>query len=95
MPGPVDPDRPSGLSPWRDLRVGFQCVQTVAICIDRFDEAVPDLRVCGHPSGLQSTLCTLHLYRAVFTSLTDATLGMSGWLDLTQRELAPRKKRQA
>ena len=95
MPGPVAPDRPSSISPGRDLRIGFQCVHTVAICLDRFDEAVPDLRGCGHPAGLQRSLGTLHLYRAAFTSLTDATLGMSGWLDLTQRGLAPRKKRQA
>ena len=79
MPGPVDPDRPSGLSPERDLCVGFQCVKTVAICIDRFDEAVPDFRVYGHPSGLQSSLCTLHMFCSVLgTSSTHATLGTSG-----------------
>jgi len=96
MPGPVDPDRPSGLSPGRDLCVGFQCVQTVAICIDRFDEAVPDFRVYGHPSGLQSSLCTLHTFCSVLdTSSTYATLGTSGWLNLTRWGLAPHKKRQA
>src|SRR5215813_520030 len=31
----------------------------------------------------------------IVTSSTAATLGMSGWLDLAQRGLAPRKKRQA
>lgn len=30
-----------------------------------------------------------------FTSLTTATLGMGGWLVLTQRGLAPLQKRQA
>jgi len=29
------------------------------------------------------------------TSSTTATLGMSGWLDLTQLELAPNQKHQA
>ena len=59
-------------------------------------EAVPDFRVCGHPSGLQSTLCTLHLIRSVSsTSSTDATLGTGGWLNLTWQGLAPCKKRQA
>jgi hypothetical protein len=96
MPGPVDPDRPSGLSPGRDLCIGFQCVQTVAVCIHPLHEAVPDFRVCGHPSGLQSSLCTLHMFCSVLgTSSTHATLGTSGWLILTRWGLAPHKKRQA
>ena len=96
MPGPEDPDRPSDILPERCLCIGFQCVQTVAICIDRFDEAVPDFRVCGHPSGLQSSLCTLHMFCSVFcTSSTHATLGTSGWLILTRWGLAPHKKRHA
>jgi hypothetical protein len=96
MPGPVDPDRPSSLSPGRDLCVGFQCVKTVAICVHPLHEAVPDFRVCGHPSGLQSSLCTLHMFCSVVcTSSTHATLGTSGWLDLTRWGLAPHKKRQA
>ena len=90
------PTDPPSLSPGRDLCIGFQCVQTVAICIDRFDEAVPDFRVCGHPSGLQSSLCTLHMFCSVLgTSSTHATLGTSGWLILTRWGLAPHKKRQA
>jgi len=46
----------------------------------RFDEAVPDFRMGGHPSGRQSSLCTLHLFCSVVcTSSTHATLGTSGW----------------
>ena len=89
----------------RSHRTGFRYVNGVAnrvlpACADNFDlGAVPALGDCGLPYGLQSSLCTLRLCRSVPTSFTDATLGMSGWLDLTQRGLAlsgsPRKKRQA
>ena len=37
--------------------------------------------------------CVVRLY--IFTSFTVATLGMSGWLNLTQQGLSPCKKRQA
>jgi hypothetical protein len=52
---------------------------------------------CGLPYGLRDALCTLQLLRSAFhrASSTVATLGLSGWLDLAQRGLAPRKKRQA
>ena len=54
-------------------------------------------RVCGHPYGLQGSLCTLHLYcsTAKAVSATGATLDMGGWLILTQPGLSPSKKRQA
>jgi hypothetical protein len=61
MPGPEDPDSPSGISPSRCLCVGCRCVKTVAVCIDSHNEAVPDFRGCGHPSGLQRSLGTLHM----------------------------------
>jgi hypothetical protein len=60
------------------------------------DEAVSSLRECGLPCGLRASLCTLQLTCSAFTSsVAVATLGMSGWLDLTQQGLSPCKKRQA
>ena len=91
----VDPDRPSGRSPTRVLCVGCWCVQTIAVCISRDHGAVSSFRECGLSYGLRGALCTLHLARSVFTSSTGATLGRSGWLDLTPQGLAPCKKRQA
>ena len=127
-----DPDRPSGISPSRDLRtmfvfsvgclvsrqchmissiitssrflcIGFQDVNTVAVCIYAFDEAEIASGRCVRPSGLQDSLCTLHLFvhdrSSVHTStplsVTDATLDTGGWLTLTRLGLAPGKKRQA
>ena len=57
--------------------------------------AVSSFGECGLSCGLRGALCTLHLCRSVVTSSTGATLGISGWLDLTQQGLAPCKKRQA
>jgi hypothetical protein len=91
----VDPDRPSGRSPKRVLCVGFWSVQTIAVCMSRANGAVSSFRECGLPYGLRGALCTLHLCRSACTSFTDATLGRSGWLDLTPQGLAPCKKRQA
>jgi hypothetical protein len=45
--------------PCRLLR--FQDVNTVAVCIYAFYEAEIASGWCGHPSGLQDSLCTLHL----------------------------------
>src|SRR6266849_3413360 len=80
MPGPADPDRPSSLSPNRCLCLGFRCVKTVAVCLDSLHEAVPDFRVCGHPSGLQSSLCTLHLVCSGLTLLLSKCNTRYGWL---------------
>src|SRR5262245_31699214 len=91
----VDPDRPSGSSPKRFLCVGFWSVKTIAVCMSRDNGAVSSFRECGLPYGLRGALCTLHLCRSACTSFTDATLGRSGWLDLTPQGLAPCKKRQA
>ncbi|MGB6606232.1 MAG: hypothetical protein WBF28_00250 [Atribacterota bacterium] len=41
----------------------------------------------GLPYGLSVSLCKLHLMVTHF----DATLGMGGWLDLTQQGLSPCK----
>jgi hypothetical protein len=43
-------------------------------------EAVPDFRVCGHPSDLQSSLCTLHLIRSGLTLLLSKCNTRYGWL---------------
>jgi len=91
----VDPDRPSGRSPKRFLCVGFWSVNTIAVCISRDNGAVSSFGECGLSCGLRGALCTLHLVRSVFTSSTGATLGRSGWLDLTPQGLSPCKKRQA
>jgi len=91
----VDPDRPSGSSPRRFLCVGFWSVQTIAVCMSRDNGAVSSFGECGLSCGLRGALCTLHLACSVFTSSTGATLGRSGWLDLTPQGLAPCKKRQA
>ena len=45
-------------------------------------------RKYGLPYGLSVSRCTLHLMVTHF----DATLGMGGWLDLTQQGLSPCKK---
>ena len=82
-------------------RVGFRNVNGVAnrvlpTCVDNFDlGAVPAFRDCDLPYGLQSSLCTLRLCRSAFTSFINATLGTSGWLNLTRQGLPPCKKRQA
>jgi len=53
------------------------------------DEAVLfTFRKYGLPYGLSVSRCTLHLMVTHF----DATLGMGGWLDLTQQGLSPCKK---
>jgi hypothetical protein len=98
-----DPDRPSGVSPNRRLRVGFRLVNNVATCSDAFNEAHFASGWCGHPSGLQHTLSTLH--RCCSPVLADpfpnhrsassARLDRGGWLALAPRGLSPRQKRQA
>ena len=79
----------------RFLCIGFWCVKTIAVYMSRDNGAVSSFRERGLPCGLRGALCTLHLCRSASASSTDATLGMSGWLDLTQQGLAPCKKRQA
>ena len=93
---PADPPEPHL---YRSLCVGFWHVKTIAICFIRTNEAVSSFRECGLPYGLRGSLCTLQLLRSASffssTSYTVATLGMSGWLCLTQRGLSPHKKHQA
>ena len=91
----VDPDRPSGSSPIRFLCVGFWSAKTIAVCIIAAYGAISSFRECGLSYGLRGALCTLHPCCSALTSSTGATLGMSGWLDLTQQGLTPCKKRQA
>src|SRR4249920_2626794 len=43
-------------------------------------EAVPDFRVCGHPSGLQSALCTLPMLRSGLLLLLYICNTRDGWL---------------
>jgi hypothetical protein len=98
-----EPGRPSSVSPNRRLRVGFRLVNNVATCFGAFNEAHFASGWCGHPSGLQPTLSTLH--RCCSRVLTDpfrnhrsassARLNKGGGLALTPRGLSPRQKRQA
>ena len=79
----LDPDRPSGISPYRFLCIDFRDVKHVVIWMC--------FRSYGPPCGLYGSLCTPHLTVASF----GATLDMGGWLDLTQQGLAPCKTFQA
>jgi hypothetical protein len=98
-----DPDRPSSVSPTRRLRVGFRLVNNVATCSDAFNEAEIASEWCGHPSGLQHTLPTLHRYCSPVLadpfhnhrSASSARLDRGGGLALAPRGLSPRQKRQA
>ena len=65
--------------------IGFRCENNVAICINLY------LRGCIIHFSLSVSLCTLHLMVTHF----NATLGMGGWLDLTQQGLSPCKKYRA
>src|SRR5712691_3881652 len=60
-------------------------------------EAVPALQGARHPYGLQDALSTLRLSCSPPSgdSASDARLDTGGWLALTRRGLAPRKKRRA
>lgn len=72
--------------------VGFRCENDVAICINLYLRGcIVHFRKYGLPYGLSVSLCTLHLMVTHF----DATLGMGGWLDLTQQGLSPCKKYRA
>ena len=88
-----DPDRPSLESRHRRFFcIGFRCENDVAICINLYLRGcVIHFRKYGLPYGLSVSLCTLHLMVTHF----DATLGMVGWLDLTQQGLSPCKKYRA
>jgi hypothetical protein len=91
----VAPGRPSGSSPNCFRWVGVWSVKPIAVCRSRDNRAVSSCRECGLPCGLRGALGTLHPCRSVCTSFTGATLGRSGWFDLTPQGLAPCKKRQA
>ena len=64
--------------------IRFSALTAAPGCIIHF-------RKYGLPYGLSVSLCTLHLMVTHF----DATLGMGGWLDLTQQGLSPCKKYRA
>ena len=88
-----DPGRPSLESHhMRFFCVGFRCGNDVAICINLYLQGcIIHFRKYGLPYGLSVSLCTLHLMVTHF----NATLGMGGWLDLTQQGLSPCKKYRA
>ena len=96
MPGPEDPDRPSGISPYRCLCIGFRCVKTVAVCIIAFTRLY-QTSGCAVSLPAYRVPCVRFtcFVRCSDTSSTDATLGTGGWLDLTRWGLPPHKKRQA
>src|SRR6185437_4661903 len=91
---PADPRQPHLL---RLLCIGFWIFDSIAVCFVGLDEAVSSFRECGLSYGLCDALCTLQSFRSMIDSppSTTATLGMIGWLDLTQLGLAPDQKHQA
>ena len=93
----VDPDRPPGRSPKRVRCVGFWGVNTLARCLLLVPRLSQAWGSADYPTGYVVPWvrfnCFVRLYIAA--SSTVATLGMSGWLDLAQRGLAPHKKRHA
>src|SRR3984893_6795479 len=93
-PTPADPRQPH-LS--RLLCLGFWNTKTIAVCSIIIDEAVSSFRECGLSYGLHDALCTLQPFRSAFDFLllAAATLGTSGWLDLTRPGLSPGQKHQA
>src|ERR1700730_2344430 len=93
-PTPADPRQPHL---WRLLRFGFWNTKTIAICFIIIDEAVSSFTECGLSYGLCDSLCTLQPFRSAldFSSSTAATLGTSGWLDLSRLGLSPSQKHQA
>jgi hypothetical protein len=60
----VDPGRPAGRAPNRVLGIGFWGVNTIAICMTLFYEALSSFGECGLPGGLRGALCPLHLCRS-------------------------------
>jgi hypothetical protein len=91
----VDPDSPSGRAPPRFLGVGFWGVKPLAVCMSRANGAGSRFRQCGLPCGRRGALGTLRPCRSVRPSVTGATRGRSGGVDLTPPGLAPCKNRQA
>jgi len=72
--------------------IGFRCGNDVAACINFYLRGcIIHFRKYGLPYGLSDSLYTLHLMVTHF----DATLGMGGWLDLTQQGLSPCKRYRA
>ena len=81
----------------RSLCLGFWRVNTIALCILLVTRLSQALGSAVSPAGYVVPCvrfnCLVRLY--ISASSTVATLGMSGWLDLTQWGLPPHKKRQA
>ena len=96
MPGPEDPDRPSGILPCRYLCIGFRCVKTVAVCLHAFTRLYQTSE-CAVTLPAYRVPCVRFIcfVRCFCTSSTYATLGTGGWLDLPRQGLPPCKKRQA
>ena len=92
MPCAKTPTDPLESHHMRFFCVGFRYGNDVAICINFYLRGcIIHFRKYGLPYGLPVSLCTLHLMVTHF----DATLGMGGWLDLTQQGLSPCKKYRA
>ena len=88
--------RTSTPKPFRVLRVVFQHVKTVDIRNKLISKLYQHFRVLDHPYGLQDALCTLtpHIVHRLPRSSLRSTLDTGGWLALTRRGLAPRKRRR-
>ncbi len=97
MPQPDDSGGPSHPCQYSDASVSASVYVKTLADLNLHFEAVPTLRVCGYPYGLQDSLCTPRLScpQDSTHSATDATLDTGGWLDLTGQGLAPCKVHQA
>ncbi len=97
MPQPDDSGGPSHPCHFSDASVSASVYVKTLADLNLHFEAVPTLRVCGYPYGLQDSLCTLHLSCSQDSthSATDATLDTGGWLNLSGQGLAPCKVHQA
>src|SRR5690606_28951561 len=75
----------------------FRHVKTVDIRNKLISKLYQHFRVRDHPCGLQDSLCTLTspIVRGLPRSSLRSTLDTGGWLTLSRRGLAPRKRRRA
>ena len=89
--------RTSTSSPCRRLLCCLRCTLKPSASATTHFEAVPALQGARRPYGLQDSLSTLRppCSPPCSDSATDARLDTGGWLALTRRGLAPRKKRRA
>ena len=98
---PIDPAKCVEMPRKRMTAMGTFYDESEEICSNLYDgnlRTALDAKLNANTDlsyGLWSSLCTLRLFRSVSSSSINATLGTSGWLDLSRRGLPPRKRHQA